>query len=208
MVNSFDIFIIIVISFGLLRGFFRGFIKEISSIVGVIAGFYGAYTYYKLVAVHLNSLLTDWGYAEWTAYGNIASFFLIFFAILLFTTLIANIIRYLLKIVFLKWVDRLFGLLFGATKGILVVSVVFTVLTTFLPNQPEFITKSTLTPYVVHISEMATLFISKDLKGEFKVKIERMKEIWEEQKSAILIKGKSAGNIEKLQKRRQASLHS
>ncbi|MBF0303636.1 MAG: CvpA family protein [Desulfamplus sp.] len=183
--NGFDIFIVIVVSFGLLRGFFRGFIREIASIIGVVAGFYGAYTYYKLLSVYLNPLVNDWGFNNWETYGNIASFFILFFGILALTSLIANIIKYLLKLVFLAWIDKLFGMIFGAIKGILLSAVVLTVLTAFLPNQPEFITKSILAPYVINITEMSAIFIPKDLKGNLKTNIERIKEIWEQQKLSV-----------------------
>jgi len=183
--NGLDIFIVIVVSFGLVRGFFRGFIREVASIVGVIAGFYGAYTYYKLLAVYLDPLASTLGMNSWESYGSIASFFLLFFAIVALTAMIAGIIRFLLRIVFLGWVDKLFGTLFGAVKGVLVASVVFTVLTALLPVQPEFITKSTLAPYVVHIAEMSTIFIPKELKGHLKTRIERIKEIWEQQKLSV-----------------------
>ncbi len=183
--NGFDIFIIIVISFGLLRGFFRGFIKEAASIVGIVAGFYGAFTYYELLSAFLNPLVNDWGFNNWQTYGNIASFFLLFFAIIIVTSLIANTLKYLLKIVFLGWVDKLFGSIFGAVKGILLAAVVFTVLTAFLPGEPQFLTKSTLSPYVMNITEMATIFIPSDLKGHIKTRIERIKQIWEQQKISV-----------------------
>lgn len=186
--NNFDIFIIVVVSFGLLRGFFRGFIKEVASIVGVVAGFYVSYTYYKPFASFLNQVVCKLGVGvinSWESYGNIVSFFILFVGILAITTIIAQIIKKFLKIVFLGWVDKLFGVIFGSLKGILFASVVFMVLTGILPNQPQFITQSTLAPYVVHISDMAVLFIPKDLKDNLKNKIERTKEIWKQQKSAM-----------------------
>ncbi|MBF0257623.1 MAG: CvpA family protein [Desulfamplus sp.] len=178
--NGMDIFIIIVISFGLIRGFFRGFIREVASIIGVMAGFYGAYTYYRVLAIYLEPWIKNWG-----AYGNIACFCLLFCLIVSMTAIMAHIIKEFLKIVFLGWVDKLFGMVFGAFKGLLVASVVFIMFTAFLPGEPEFITKSTLTPYVAHVSEMATIFISRELKGDLKAKIERIKEIWEQQRLSI-----------------------
>lgn len=178
--NGLDIFIIIVISLGLVRGFFRGFIKEVSSIVGVIAGFYGAYTYYQLLANYLNSWISKWG-----IYVDIGSFCLIFCAIVSVTAVMAYVIREFLRVVFLGWVDRFFGVIFGAIKGFLVASVVFVVLTTFLPGEPEFITTSTLAPYVAHVSEMATIFVSRELKGDLKIKIERIRKVWEQQKVSV-----------------------
>jgi membrane protein required for colicin V production len=36
-------FILTILSYGLIRGIFRGLVREISSIVGVLGGFYAAY---------------------------------------------------------------------------------------------------------------------------------------------------------------------
>ncbi|MBF0467809.1 MAG: CvpA family protein [Desulfamplus sp.] len=175
-----DIFIVIVILFGLIRGFFSGFIKEVSSIAGVIAGFYWAYTYYGELADYLAPWISNWG-----AYGNIACFCLLFCIIVSMTGMLAHYIRKFLKIAFLGWIDKVFGMIFGALKGLLVASVVFVALTAFLPREPEFIRKSTLAPYVAHVSEMATIFISRELKGDLKIKIERIKEIWKQQQMSI-----------------------
>ncbi len=41
--NIFDIVIIVIVSFCLIRGIFNGLVGEVSGIIGVYAGFYGAY---------------------------------------------------------------------------------------------------------------------------------------------------------------------
>ena len=48
--NPFDMLIIVVLAFSVIRGIFRGLVKELSSIVGVMAGFYAAYSYYPSIA--------------------------------------------------------------------------------------------------------------------------------------------------------------
>ena len=70
--NLFDITVIIITSYCLIRGVFRGLIKEISSIVGVLGGFYAAYTYYGDLGKLLGRWISD------TAYLNILSFLIIF----------------------------------------------------------------------------------------------------------------------------------
>ncbi|MBF0200773.1 MAG: CvpA family protein [Desulfamplus sp.] len=177
--NGFDIFIVIVISFCLIRGYFRGFVKEISSIVGVVAGYYGAHTYYAMLGNYL---------AKWInvgSYANILAFFLIFCTVFSLVSLAAHLIRIFLKVAFLGWVDRLCGTLFGTLKGFLFVSVVFIMLTALIPNGTGLMGTSRLAPYVAHFSEMAAVFASRELKGQFKIKYERIKTFWEEQKSSI-----------------------
>ena len=50
--NAFDIVIIVIVSFCLVRGVFKGLVGEVSGIIGVVAAFYGAYTYYSLITVY------------------------------------------------------------------------------------------------------------------------------------------------------------
>ena len=54
--NLFDIVILVIIGFCLIRGGFRGLIKEVAAIVGVLGGFYGAYRYYQI----LGGILSKW----------------------------------------------------------------------------------------------------------------------------------------------------
>ena len=57
--NLFDIVVVIIIGFCLIRGGFRGLVKELSAIVGVLAGYYGAYTYYPEVAAMLSRWISE-----------------------------------------------------------------------------------------------------------------------------------------------------
>ena len=60
--NPFDILIIIILVYCVVRGLFRGLVKEVSSIFGVLGGFYAAYSYYPQVANLLTRLVTDEAY--------------------------------------------------------------------------------------------------------------------------------------------------
>ncbi|MCD4678550.1 MAG: CvpA family protein [Desulfobacula sp.] len=159
--NAFDIIVIVIISFCLIRGLFKGLIGELSGIIGVVAGFYAAYTYYPLIAVYAEKWIENSGIR------NLIAFFLLFCAVLSIVSLIAILIRKFLNLVFLGWVDRTFGLIFGAAKGLLVVSVVFIMITTFLPKSSNILTGSKLSPYIAKISKAMTVFVSKNNRSDF-----------------------------------------
>jgi membrane protein required for colicin V production len=171
--NSFDIFIIVVVGFCLIRGVFRGLIKELSSIIGVLAGFYGAYTYYMKLAKLLSKWISDTGYL------NILSFLLIFCAVFIIISVLGVVIKYLLNIAFLGWVDRICGAGFGLMKGVLIVAVVLITLTAFLPKGSPLIKKSHLAPHVAMVSETMAKVVSKDMKDQFVVKMTELKGIWQ-----------------------------
>lgn len=163
--NSFDIVIIVVTSFCLIRGLFKGLIGEISSIIGVVAGFYGAYTYYPMVSAYGAKWIDN------SSLCNIAAFILLFSAILIVISLLSILIRKLLSLVFLGWVDRTFGLVFGAAKGILIVSVFLIMITTFLPGSTRLLKDSKLAPYVAEVSQSLSIFVSKNSRSDFIRKI-------------------------------------
>ncbi len=170
--NPFDMLIIVILAFCVIRGFFRGFIKELSSIVGVLGGVYAAYTYYPRVAIFFSKLISN------TAYLNILSFLIIFCAVLLIINLIGKLITLVLKIVFLGWFNRLCGVGFGAIKGFLIVLTLFITFTAFLPKNTPFLEKSLLSPHISTISEEMTRFISKEMQHKFTKNIKGLKKTW------------------------------
>ncbi|PID40602.1 MAG: colicin V production protein [Proteobacteria bacterium] len=171
--NAFDIVIVSVLAYGLIRGIFRGLVRELSSIIGVLGGFYAAYTYYP----HMSKLLSGW--ISDSSYLNIISYLVIFAAVMVVVGILAVIIKYLLNIAYLGWLDRVSGALFGVLKGALVICVLFTVLTAFLPKGTPFIKNSTLAPYVATTSEVTAKVLSKDMKIKFIAKMKELKKAWQ-----------------------------
>lgn len=174
--NLFDIIVIVILGYCLIRGIFRGLVKELSSIIGVFGGFYAAYTYYPVLAKPLSKWIANTGYL------NILSFLIIFCGVFIIISILGIIINYLLKIVFLGWLDRVSGAMFGAMKGILIVSVLLIALTAFLPKGTPVIKDSLLSPYVTLVSEKMAKVISKDMKHDFSTKIATIKKAWEKNK--------------------------
>lgn len=174
--NPFDIFIIIVISYSIIRGLFRGLVKEVSSIIGVLGGFYAAYSYYPMVAKLLAGIVKD------QSYLNILSFLIIFCGILIAISILGVVIKYLLNVAFLGWIDRICGVGFGLIKGVLIVTVIFIILTTFLSKGTPLIKKSILAPHVIWISEKMVGLVSDDMKKEFFEKLDEFKKAWKIQK--------------------------
>jgi membrane protein required for colicin V production len=175
--NYLDIIIVVILSYCVIRGVFRGLIKELSSIIGVFGGFYAAYTYYMVVAEFLSEWISN------PEYLNILSFMLIFCSVFLVISILGVIINYLLKLAFLGWFDRFCGAVFGAMKGMLIVSVILISLTTFLPKGTPVIKDSLLSPHVTLISEKMIKVVPKDMKDVFTTKITELKKEWDKKKS-------------------------
>ncbi|MBW2433488.1 MAG: CvpA family protein [Deltaproteobacteria bacterium] len=174
--NPFDIFIIIVLSYSIIRGLFRGLVKEVSSVIGVLGGFYAAYSYYPMAAKLLSGIVKD------QSYLNILSFLIIFCGILIVISILGVVIKYLLNVAFLGWIDRICGVGFGLIKGVLIVTVMFIILTTFLSKGTPLIKQSILAPHVIWISEKMVGLASDDLKKDFFTKLDEFKKAWKIQK--------------------------
>ena len=170
--NPFDIIIIVILGYSLVRGVFRGLVKEVSSIIGVLGGFYAAFTYYTMLGKPLSGLIKE------PAYLNILSFLIIFCTVLIIVGILGIIIKYLLNIAFLGWVDRIGGVGFGLAKGVLIASVLFITLTAFLPKGSAFLKNSMLAPHVSWVSEKMVKVVSKEMKQDFMAKLGELKKAW------------------------------
>ena len=171
--NALDIVISVIFGFCLVRGIFRGLIKEFSSIIGVFGGFYAAYTYYPDFAALVSGWISD------AAYRNILSFFVIFCGIFIGIGIVGILIRYVINSASLGWVDRVCGLGFGGIKGILIVSVILLVLTTFLPRKASIVQDSLLAPRVVMVSESLAKALPEDMREQFSSKMAELREVWD-----------------------------
>jgi membrane protein required for colicin V production len=170
--NAFDIFVAVILGYSLIAGLFRGLVKEVSSIIGVLGGFFAAYSYYDVLAHYLVRVASN------PAYRNILAFLLIFCGVLVLVNALAMVLKYLMKIVFLGWLDRLGGVIFGLAKGVLIVAVLFLMLTTFLPKGASLIKDSACAPYVSMVSEQLATVVTSEIKRDFAAKLGELKKEW------------------------------
>lgn len=169
---AFDIVIISIVGFFLIRGIFRGSIKECFSIIGVFVGFFAAVTFYRSAAQLLAGWIANQGYL------SLLSFMVIFSFIYVIISISGVIIKYLLKITILGWVDRIFGAIFGALKGGLIAAVLLLALITFLPPGAPIIKDSNLSPYIFMATEKMALVLPKEMKSQFTDKVNDLKKAW------------------------------
>jgi len=176
--NPIDIIIIVIIGFCFLRGLFRGIIKELSSIIGVFAGYHFAYTYYN----QIGEIIVQWDILKDDSLRNIIIFLIIFCVTFFIVSIIGIIIRYILKMMFLRWIDLSFGAVFGTIKGILISSVLIITLTTFLPKEASIIKESIMAPKISMVSETLMKMLPDNLKEKFNENMEQIKEFWKQNK--------------------------
>ena len=171
--NGLDFVFIIIILLGLVRGLFRGLVKEFASIVGLIFGFLVANQYYQAVTERLMVIMPD------EQIAGIVSYAFIFIAVLGAILLAGLGFRELLKLSMLGWLDRLSGGILGLLKGGLVCSLVLLLLTTFMAPGSRLLKESTLSPYISTFTQQLSRLIPKDMKTQFEARSEDLQESWE-----------------------------
>ena len=115
-----DIFIAIPILWGMFRGFKRGLIIELCTLMALVLGVYGAATFGDMAGQYLES--------EFNTNPRISlvlAFSIVFLVIVVAVFLFGKALEGVIKMVALGLVNKLFGLLFGGLKFALIVSSLF-----------------------------------------------------------------------------------
>lgn len=120
--NILDICILIVVIWLAFKGFKKGFIVELSSLIALVLGVYGAIHFSSI----LNPIVADLGVSE--KYVSIVSFAATFLLIILAVYLIAKLIEKLIDLLALSFLNKIGGGLFGAIKALLVCTIVVVLL--------------------------------------------------------------------------------
>jgi len=113
-----DIVLAILLVYGLYKGFTKGFFVEITSLLSLLIGLYGA--------IHFSYFIGDWLKIKvaWDAkYIQIVAFALTFFILLILVSLIGKILTKIIDAAQLGALNKITGAIFGAAKVALIVSV-------------------------------------------------------------------------------------
>tara|TARA_R110002050_G_scaffold243115_2_gene379557 strand:+ start:57109 stop:57624 length:516 start_codon:yes stop_codon:yes gene_type:complete len=117
-----DIVLGALILFGLVRGFMKGLFVEVSSLIALVAGVYGAIHFSNFAAEFLQTK-TEWN--EKTI--NIVAFAITFIIIVLAIALAGKALTKLANFAALGIINKLLGGVFGALKIALILSVVLNI---------------------------------------------------------------------------------
>ena len=112
-----DIAILVIIGISMLISLFRGFVREVLSLVAWVAAFWVAITFSPHIADLLVSKISVPSVRTFLAFG------VLFLATLLTGGLINFFVGKLISVTGLTGTDRLLGLFFGLARGIAIVTV-------------------------------------------------------------------------------------
>jgi len=114
-----DIAILGILGFFLLKGIFRGLLKEICSLLGLVLGGVFAFTFHLPLAQFLQdsfrlpAQLCIWG-----------SFLAIFLLLVILFAVIGFVLNRFVKLIFLGGFNRLAGAIFGIIQGVVILAMI------------------------------------------------------------------------------------
>lgn len=148
-----DFLFLLITGISCLFGLWRGFVREVLSLLAWIAAILIA----RLYSGQLAPLFSNWIDSE--AMRQVLAFAVLFMATLLVGAIINNIVARLIDITGLKLTDRLLGSLFGVARGVVIVMVFVYFGSSFFATESWWV-ESRLIPEAFELIEMSRMFVT------------------------------------------------
>ena len=124
--NLLDLIIAIILVFGAIRGFQKGFFHEAATLVALVAGVFIAILFANIAGTIVGELV-NWN----IQLVKIIAFIIIFIIVVGMIKMLGHLLTKLSKAMLLGFVNKLAGFALGLLKWVILVSVVFAVLDFF-----------------------------------------------------------------------------
>ncbi len=163
-VGILDIIFIAILAISVLIGLMRGAVREVLSLVGLVASVYLAFKFADMVSKQYISQFFE----QQPRISYIIAFVIIIVVTIFIIALINLLISQLLKASGLSFVDRLLGLIFGTLRGGIFCAILVMVIS-FIPGatQENWWKKSTLAPFFQKIAAHSSDYIPDEVKNYF-----------------------------------------
>ena len=115
--NYLDIIIVIALSYGFIKGFSKGIIKELTTLLALIIGIYTAINF----SLYLEDMVSDI-FRVSKKFLPITTFFILFFVSFLLVRVLGGFLDKLTKALALGIISKLLGAVFGFLKVLLIFS--------------------------------------------------------------------------------------
>jgi len=122
--NYIDIFILAIFAWFGYKGFRKGLVFELISIIALGLGVYGGLKFSDVTAGYLANYIDS-------EYLNIASFTVTFLGILLLVFMAGKVVEKIINMVALKLVNKVLGAVFAVLKMVIILGVVITILESY-----------------------------------------------------------------------------
>jgi len=147
-VNFFDYILIGLVGLSMVLSLWRGFVREVISLLGLAAAF--------LLASRTSGYAGDF-LGQWlpnSTVADIAGFSLVFVLVMLTVGIVGMIVRKLIDMADLTATDRMLGVFFGIARGFLLIAVSFLIYTSYSSAKPDWLKQSMLAPYAMQMGDL------------------------------------------------------
>jgi len=162
-INWLDIAVLIILAVFFIAGFFRGFVRQVFSILAIGGGIAVAMMFFDLLGI----LLVEKHLIQNNSIANVISFILILIFTYIIIQLIGWLIIKLIGTLQLNWADRLGGGILGAVFGIILSVLLIAGLTFFYGEDDSTFKNSITTPYLITAYVLIKDSIPNDIDKEF-----------------------------------------
>ncbi len=166
-----DLIVGVIIILLILRGLFRGFIKEVLFIVAVVGGLFIANTFWRIIDAQIK------GFFPSPATSHFASYLISFIVGFVIVLIVVSMLRKIASISVLSSADKIAGGLFGLIKGIIICGAFLMFITFFWPKATSH---SKLCPYVIKATKSLYLFVPQSIRQEFNEKSREIRKYFSE----------------------------
>ena len=146
--NFVDYILIAIIGLSMVLSLWRGFVREVISLIGLVLAFIIA----SRSSGEAGDLLSQW--IPNGTVADIAGFALVFILVMIFVGLVGAILRKLVDMAALTALDRTLGVFFGAARGMLLIALCFLVYTSYTKPDASWSKRSLLTPYAIQLGDL------------------------------------------------------
>ena len=180
--NFLDFILVGILCVALIRGLMRGMIRQVASLLGILAGFVAAGHFHLRLLHLLRSHLPSIPHLE------VLSYVIIFTASWLLAVLLGMVAVRLSKAMLMGWADRLLGGMLGLLKGAVASVVLIAVLTLFLPGRSTVLARSALAAHAQTAGHFLVQLTPDGLRSRYEQKRKMLKHQLKRQKKTPIIK--------------------
>lgn len=171
--NPFDITLLALMAIFALVGAVWGFTRMVAGLAGFVLAFVLGLRFSVNGDVWFGNGISE-------GWGRLAAFFVVFFGVMLATTVVAFIFRRFLKVIMLGWADRLTGAAIGTLAALLLGAALTFPLTALAPEDQPLLSNSKLAPYAMRAADVVRHAIPDDLRQEYEEKKEILLKEWDD----------------------------
>ena len=173
--NGFDMILLAAMGILVVVGLVKGLVRILVGFGALIAAFVVASMFHQPLADRFGMFDLSVGILRLLCY------IMIFIAVMLTGSVLAFLLRKVLKAAMLSWADRLAGAALGVASVFLAFSLLILPIVAYAPGGSQMLSNSILAPYVVVVSDLAASIAPDDLVEKFRAEIGELKKFWNQE---------------------------